>query len=276
VSSSSSEIEETKVGNDSNVGINNNNNNNLRHSRLKKERIFPLSNIQCEKLQEENNLLITTLEKQFKKVEAFFYYNDECKKIIIRGDNLDNERILQLLQSSIGMTFTEAEFQRLVDDLTSLEYNRKQMLSNPSQTLTNFFTIINKGVQFIKHYQNGPSRKEWFLIENDRLFWKDNEKSSNHTNRSLEIKSITKIIPGKQTSILKQERFDNIEENKCFSIISIRSNKTIDFECFTREMRDEWLTYVQFIYTHYFHARRRTIVLKNNENILDELIEDID
>jgi len=120
----------------------------------------------------------------------------------------------------------------------------------------------------VHHLKNG------FLIENDRLFWKDTEKSLNHTNRSIEMKSIIRIKPGKTTPILKQKRIENIREDHCFSIIGVR--KTIDLECSSRQLRDEWLTYIEFIHRHYVPARRRTMYLEEAENVLDELIEDID
>jgi len=184
-----------------------NNHNNVKQpnrlSRLKKERIFHLTQSQCERFKNEETLL-PKLEQQFKEIEALFQYTEG--KAIIKGDNLDSERVLALLQNEIGIAFTEAEFQRLVEDLTSIEHNRKQMLANPSQTLTDFLLTIKKGVELIKHYDKGPPLKEWFLIENDRLFWKDTEKSLNHTNRSIEMKSIIRIKPGKTTPILKQKK----------------------------------------------------------------------
>ena len=100
--------------------------------------------------------------------------------------------------------YSEAEFNRFVEELASIEHPRQKLLEDPAQTFSNFLKTIEQGALFIKHSDSGAPRKQWFSIKADRLYWRDKEKGANHNNRSIEMKGIVKIKPGKTTKVFKK------------------------------------------------------------------------
>eukprot|EP01084_Bolivina_argentea_P111305 198647_1 len=171
--------------------------------------------------------------------------------MLIKHDDseFDNKIVLKMLQEVIGLVFSETEFYRLVDDLHSIDYSRTQLMLKPSITLSNIFTKTERGAMFIKHCLKSKSRKQWFLLKDDRLYWKNTENGLNRLNRSIEMKSIVRIRPGKQTKTFKSRQLKKICKDCCFSLIGVR--KTLDLECKSRKMRDEWFIYIEFIYRKY-------------------------
>ena len=167
--------------------------------------------------------------------------------------------------------YSEAEFVTLVDGLVSIERSRQELLDDPAGTISNVLSTSEKGAMFKKHAERN-SAKKWFSIKEDRIYWRDKEKGANHLNRSMEMKLIVKVTPGKQTKTLKKK--GKVKEDNCFSIQGIR--KSLDLECTNSKMRDEWFTYLQFFHRHYVRAKKKTIYLQDEENPLDEMLEDID
>ena len=159
----------------------------------------------------------------------------------------------------------------LVDGLVSIERSRQDLLNDPAKTISDVLAVAKEGAMFKKHADTN-SAKKWFSIVNDRIYWRDKEQGANHLNRSMEMKSIVKIKPGKTTKTLKKKA--KLSEDNCFSIIGIR--KSLDLECTNRIMRDEWFTYLQFTHRHYVRAKKKTIYLQDEDNPLDDMLEEID
>ena len=63
-------------------------------------------------------------------------------------------------------------------------------------------------------------------------------------------------------------------EDCCFSIVGVR--KSLDLQCKSRLMRDEWFTYIEFTHRHYVPAKRKTMYLEDYDNPLDDDLEDLD
>lgn len=153
----------------------------------------------------------------------------------------------------------------------SIERPRQELLDDPAKTLSDILCVASKGAMFKKHLDKS-AQKKWFSIKGDRLYWRDKETGSNHLNRSMEMKSIVKIKPGKTTKTLKKK--GKVSEDVCFSIVGIR--KSLDLEATNTIMRDEWFTYLTFAHRHYVRAKKKTIYLQDEENPLDDMLEDID
>eukprot|EP01084_Bolivina_argentea_P289716 497545_1 len=224
--------------------------NNKKQNYTGKERNFYLTKETIKLLQTKAALLVK-LKENFEAVNASIEF--VSPQIIVRQGKLDNERVLKMVQEVIKLAFSEAEFNRLVEELASIEHPRKELLKDPAKTFSDFLAKTEKGAMFLKHLQSGAPRKQWFSIKDDRLYWRDKEKGSNHLNRSMEMNSIVKIRPGKVTKIFKSnKRASKISEDHCFSIVGVR--KTLDLECKSRLLRDEWFTYIEFLHRHYCRA----------------------
>eukprot|EP00483_Globobulimina_turgida_P001626 UN01628 len=236
-----------------------------------KQRKFYVTKEIIEQLNNDKSLL-TKLTENFKAIKADLQF--ENNQIVIRQVHLDNERVLKMVQDVIGLAYSEAEFNRLVQELASIEHPRKGLLADPAATFSNFVYKTEKGACFIKHNDHGAPRKQWFSIKGDRLYWRDKEKGRDHNNRSMEMKGIVKIKPGKTTKTFKKKKAYNISEDSCFSIIGVR--KSLDLQCKSRLMRDEWFTYIEFTHRHYVPAKRRTMYLQDLDNPLDDDLDLID
>merc|ERR1719204_2342865 len=155
----------------------------------KKERKFYVTKETIAQLNGDDSLL-KTLRANFEAIKAELTFKKN--QIVIQQVHLDNERVLKMVQEVIGLAYSEAEFNRLVEELASIEHPRKDLLADPAQTFSNFLATTEKGAKFIKHSER-DARVQWFSIKGDRLYWRDKEKGVNHHNRSMEMKSIVRI-----------------------------------------------------------------------------------
>lgn len=133
---------------------------------------------------------------------------------------------------------------------------------------------IHAGVQFIKHNAYGPSQNQWLSIVDDRVFWCDSSKSALKHNRSIAMCEVSRLRPGKVSKTFKSKKCISIDTDHCFCVIGDRKSLSIEF--ISRKERDEWFTYLLFIYRHFVPAKRKTLFLEDATNILDDLLEDID
>eukprot|EP00485_Elphidium_margaritaceum_P003968 CAMPEP_0202686598 /NCGR_PEP_ID=MMETSP1385-20130828/2351_1 /ASSEMBLY_ACC=CAM_ASM_000861 /TAXON_ID=933848 /ORGANISM="Elphidium margaritaceum" /LENGTH=253 /DNA_ID=CAMNT_0049341209 /DNA_START=40 /DNA_END=801 /DNA_ORIENTATION=- len=235
-------------------------------------RIYFLTQEAVEQIQ-KNSSLLKTLQASKEMKDYAITYNDQQIIVTQGAHKLDRDTVDRVLQETFGAAhcYSQAEFIKLVDELASIEKSRQQLLKDPAGTLTNILQTAEKGANFIKHNPRGAPRQQWFSIKGDRLYWRDKEKGAPHLNRSMEMKAIVRITPGKETATLKSKKLSKLSEDVCFSVIGVR--KSLDLQCKSRDMRDEWFTYIEFMHRHYVRAKKKTVYLTDLDNPLDDDLE---
>eukprot|EP00698_Gefionella_okellyi_P005458 TRINITY_DN14995_c0_g1_i1.p1 TRINITY_DN14995_c0_g1~~TRINITY_DN14995_c0_g1_i1.p1 ORF type:complete len:1007 (+),score=206.91 TRINITY_DN14995_c0_g1_i1:50-3022(+) len=143
------------------------------------------------------------------------------------------------LKQALEQSRSEGDFKQ-----SSLQLALKQKEADISQLLEAQNAIsfgvdlerrLAQGALFTKHGRSGRPHDRFVRIVNDRVEWTEvKDTSEGH----IRLSDVTDVVEGIQTSVAR--RTGDVARADCFLSI-VTPQRTLDLECTTRAVRDEWV-----------------------------------